>query len=202
MWEMPASRWAVVADDNESEGLFIVTESKFGFSCRNGVLSPSLVRSAKITLEERGANRGSHPETLRRTLAPSVFSDLGKHHIALAIGRFDPQAPREEQPAALADILFTPPLEYFGNAAHSGFLGLEGGDSLQPAWAMPVDQRTWTLRLHETLGRSGSALIHLNEGFSATPVDLSGKPLSKPTNTIAFRPYQIVSVKIERTENT
>ena len=202
MWEMPASRWAVVADDNESEGLFIVTESKFGFSCRDGVLSPSLVRSAKITLEERGANRGSHPENLRRTLAPSVFSDLGKYHIALAIGRFDPQAPREEQPAALADILFTPPLEYFGNVAQAGFLGLEGGDSLQPAWAMPVDQRTWTLRLHETLGRSGSALIHLNEGFSATPVDLSGKPLSKPTNTIAFRPYQIVSVKIERTENT
>ena len=198
MWEVPASRWAVVADDSESEGFFMVTESKYGFSCRDGALGLSLVRSAKITCEERGDKRGSHPEALRRTLAPHVFSDIGSHHIAIAIGKFDPQSPREEHPAALADLLFTPPLEYRGAAADCGFLELTGGDSLQPAWAVPDGPGKWTLRLHETLGRSGEATLHLKKGFRARRVDLSGKPCKGKIarNRIPFSPYKVVSVEI------
>ena len=198
MWEVPASRWAVVADDSESDGFFVVTESKYGFSCRDGAIGLSLVRSAKITCEERGDKRGSHPEALRRTLAPDVFSDIGSHHIAIAIGKFDPAAPREEHPAALADLLFTPPIEYRGAAADCGFLGLSGGDSLQPAWAVPAGPGKWTLRLHETLGRSGEATLHLKNGFRARRVDLSGKPAKEKIarNRIPFSPYKVVSIEI------
>ncbi len=198
MWEVPASRWAVVSDDSESEGFFVVTEDKYGFSCRDGVLAPSLIRSAKITNEDRGHQRGTHPEPIRRTLAPNVCSDIGEHRIRIAIGRFDPAAPREEQPAALAETLFTPVLEYSGGPADCGFLGLEGGESLQPAWVVPGGKDSWTLRLHETLGRSGSCLILLAEGWKATPVDLSGALIGKSGSTIDFRPYQIASLRISR----
>lgn len=198
MWEVPASRWAVVGDDSESAGFFVVTEAKYGFSCRDGALGLSLVRSAKITSEDRGFKRGSHPEPLRRTLAPNVLSDIGRHRIPIAVGAFDPGAPREEHPAALADLLFTPPLEYSGEALDCGFLGITGGDSLQPAWAMPCGPGKWTLRLHETLGRSGEAALHLKTGLKARRVDLSGKPTREKIvgGRIRFSPYKVIGVEI------
>lgn len=199
MWEVPTSRWSIVTDDNESEGLFLATEAKYGVSCREGVLGLSLVRSAKITAEERGHRRGAHPEPLRRTLAPHVVSDIGRHSISIAIGRFHAHAPRAEHPAALADLLFTPPVEYRGPARSCGFLGLEGGDSLQPAWAMPVAKNRWVLRLHETLGRSGTARLRLAPGWSARRVDLSGTPLGPTSTSVRFSPYKIVSLEIART---
>lgn len=202
MWEVPGSRWAVVSDDSESEGFFVVTEAKYGYSCREGSLGLSLARSAKITSESRGFLRGSHPEPLRRTLAPNLFSDIGAHHVALAVGRLHPDAPREEHPAALADLLFTSPVEYFGGAMDAGFLGLTGGNSLQPAWAIPGGPGKWTLRLHETLGCSGEAILRLTNGFQARGVDLSGKLLRDQVvgNRIRFSPYKVVSVEISSPE--
>jgi alpha-mannosidase len=200
MWEVPASRWAVVCDDSESAGFFVVTEAKYGFSCREGSLGLSLVRSAKITNEDRGFSRGSHPEPLRRTLAPNVLSDIGRHRISIAIGKFDPDAPREEHPSALADLLFTPPLEYSGRAVDCGFLGLTGGDSLQPAWAIPAGPGKWILRLHETLGRHGETTLHLHKGFKARRVDLQGKPTKEKivANRLRFSPYKVISVEISK----
>ncbi|MFZ4778671.1 MAG: glycoside hydrolase family 38 C-terminal domain-containing protein [Terrimicrobiaceae bacterium] len=198
MWEVPASRWAVVSDDSESEGFFIVTEAKYGFSCRDGALGLSLVRSARISSEDRGFVQGSHPEPIRRTLAPHVLSDIGRHRIAISVGRFDPAAPRAEHPAALADLLFTLPVEYSGGAVDCGLLGLSGGDSLQPAWAVPAGPGKWVLRLHETLGRSGEVTIHLKKGWKTRQVTLSGKPVKQKTrgNRISFSAYKVVSVEI------
>jgi alpha-mannosidase len=200
VWEAPASRWVVVADDSESEGFYVVTEAKFGFSCRDGNLGLSLVRSAKITSEERGNRAGSHPEPLRRTLAPHIVSDIGAHHIEIAVGRFDPGAPRQEHPAALAEILFTKPLAYHGAECDCGFLGLDGGDSLQPVWARPLTADRWVLRLHETLGRSGVARLALAPGWNARRVDLSGNPVGRARSLkrIEFSPYKIISIEIQR----
>lgn len=199
MWEVPMSRWCVVSDDAESEGFFVVTEAKYGASCRNGTLGLSLVRSALITSEDRGARAGSHPETIRRTLSPHVCSDIGTHHIALAVGRFDPASPRAEQPAALADILFTPPLPYRGGPVSCGFLGLDGGESLQPSWAQPEEGGAWVLRLHETLGRSGTVRLRAAPGWRLSRVDLSGKRRGAlPGGKLAYRPYEVVSVQFAR----
>ncbi len=200
MWEVPASRWAQVSDDSESEGFFMATEAKFGFSCRDGALGLSLVRSAKIPSEDRGHFPGSHPEPIRRTLSPHLVSDIGRHRIEIAIGRFDPAAPREEHPAALAEILFTPMLEYRGPARECGLLGLSGGDSLQPVWAIPVAKDRWILRLHETLGRSGTAKLHLTKGWNARRVDLMGNPLAPlpPSCKIIFTPYKVLSIEVLR----
>lgn len=200
MWEVPASRWAVVTDDCESEGFFLVTEAKFGFSCRDGALGLSLVRSAFITSEDRGHQAGSHPEPIRRTLSPHLVSDIGPHSIEIAIGYFDPAAPREEQPAAQAEILFTPPLEYTGAAQNCGFLGMTGGTSLQPVWAKPVEKNRWILRLHETLGRSGKATLQLAEGWISRTVNLQGTPISplRFSKQISFTPYKVISIEISK----
>ena len=39
MFEGAGSRWAIVSDDGETEGLGVITEAKYGFSCRDGTLA-------------------------------------------------------------------------------------------------------------------------------------------------------------------
>ena len=55
----------------------------------------------------------------------------------------------------------------------------------------------YTLRLHETLGRRGTARLRLQGGFHASRVDLAGKHVADcPDGVIEFEPYQIVSISI------
>jgi alpha-mannosidase len=200
-WEVPASRWAAVSDDAERDGLFVVTKDKYGFSCRDGTLGLTLLRSAAITCEGADTHaRASHPPTLRRTQAPAKFSDLGSHRIELAVGRHDAAAPRDEQPAAWADLLYQTPVVCRGVARSAGFLGLEGGETLQPVWAMPLGRGRWILRLNETLGQRGSARLRLAGGWRARRVDLRGRPAgpARDLKTLSFGPYALVSVLIER----
>ncbi len=199
LWEVPMSRWCVVSDDAESEGFFVVTEAKYGATCRNGVVGVSLLRSALITGEDRGNQPGAHPEPIRRTLSASRFSDIGRQRIALAVGRFDPAAPRAEQPAALAELLFTPPMVYRGGPASCGFLGLEGGESLQPVWAKPEVKGAWVLRLHETLGRRGTVQIKAAPGWRLVRIDLAGVSRGQlRRGRLDFRAYEVISVRWER----
>lgn len=192
-WEVCASRWAAVCDDTERDGLYVVTQDKYGFTCRAGVLGLSLVRSAGVTNE-----RDNRP--IRRTLWEHPVSDIGRHQIRIALGAYRADLPRAEQPAALADLLYTPAVAYEGGAISTGLVGLDGGDSLQPAWVKPLADGSFVLRLHETLGQRGVLRLALREGWSATAVDL----LEKPTNAdlsdgLAYGPYQLISVRIGRT---
>ena len=214
-WEVPASRWAAVCDDAERAGLFVVTEAKYGFSCRDGLLGLTLLKSAAITDEGTPEHSTpSHPWALRRTHAKSQFSDIGKHEIALAFGRYDIGAPRDEQPAALADLLFGTPLTYahvtspkagFNAQDESagltaGFLGLSGGETLQPTWAKPLAASKWVLRLNETLGQRGTAKLHLAPGWTAHRVTLLDAPVDdqRGITEVAFKPYELISVLIEK----
>ncbi len=209
MWEVPASRWAAVCDETEAEGLFVVTEAKYGFSCRDGVLGLSLLRSAAITCEgAEGHGERSHPASLRRTRAASKFSDMGRQRIALALGRHDASAPREEQAASLADTLFTAPLAYRGPATPAaGLVALEGGETLHPVWAKPAEggKGAWVLRLNETLGRRGRATLRLAPDWSARRVNLLEQPEAasgvrsiKDGVTIDYTPYALISLRIQR----
>ncbi|MBN8709112.1 MAG: alpha-mannosidase [Verrucomicrobia bacterium] len=200
MFESPASRWAVVADDGEAEGLGVVTESKYGFSCREGVLGVSLVRSPRVTGGEPEPRQKMFPASIRRGGARAPFTDQGRHVIRLALCFHAPDLSREDLAPALADSLYTDALTYRGGAVNSGFLGLSGGESLIPCWAKPAKSgRGWVLRLHETLGRRGRVKILLANGCRALRTDLSetvgdGGSVSE----ISFSPYEIVSLLIER----
>jgi alpha-mannosidase len=189
-WEVCASRWAAVADDTERDGLMLITEAKYGFTCRQGDLQLSLVRSAYITNED-------WHKPIRRTHAEHRVSDIGRHRIRIAVGRYRVDAPREELPATLADTLFTPPLTYRGAALASPLLGLEGGASLVPCWAQPARDGAWVLRLHETLGRREVAQVRLAPGWQAQAVELSGRPTGQTLdNGLSFGPYSLLSLRL------
>jgi len=197
-WEVPGSRWAVVANDGEREGLALVTEAKYGFSARDGDLTVSLLRSARVT----GGDyyRLAAPRELSRYQPPTPFSDQGRHVIRLALAACDPKAPAHERPAALADTLFTAPLVYRGAPRTAGLLAIDGAPPLVPAWAMPLTQRSWVLRLHEVEGQRGRAELRLAPGWTAHPCSLDGhEPARSPAVThLDYRPYQILSVRLER----
>jgi alpha-mannosidase len=201
MWEVPASRWIAGTDDGGRRGLFIVTQAKYGFSCDAGDWGVSLVRSPRMTGFD--SHRDAYAAKLSRLEPTSIYSDQGTHSISLAIGRYDLAASRENHPAALADLLFTPPLQYVGTPRSAGLRGLSGGETLVPCWAKPVDADCWVLRLHEVAGESGYARIDLDADCSARRVDLNERPVGAviTDRRIEYRPYEIVSVMISRTDS-
>lgn len=203
-WEVPASRWAAVADETEHEGLFVVSQAKFGWTCRDGTLGLSLVRSAAVTCSDAvmGGTPISHPQAMRRDPGAS-FSDLGAHTIELALGLHRADAPRDEQAAAWADLIDTPVLSAAaGQDLSCGLLGLDGGQTLQPVWAQPLGPGRWVLRLNETLGRRGTTRLRLSPGWRASQVDLRALPLDggQPIDAVTYGPYALVSVLIERSD--
>ncbi len=202
-FEVPGSRWAAVTDDTEQQGLMLITQAKYGFGCLDGLLHVSLARTAMVT-----PSRGGSTTTIGGKGAGDLdVADLGEHHIRLALGFYAADLPRPEQPAMLADTLFTPSIKYKGQAHDAGLLGLEGGDSLIPAWAKPLASAEgdggWILRLHETLGRRGIARIKFKPGLQATPVNLKDEPIGEPLNPLGelhFGPYQIKSLLIAESD--
>ncbi|MDR1280918.1 MAG: alpha-mannosidase [Opitutaceae bacterium] len=191
-WELPGSRWMALMDDAQNEGLALVTESKYGFTVHDGTVGVSLLRSALVT-------EADHHPKIRETKRPH-YSDLGEQHVELALGLFSAAAPAAEQPAILADTLYTPAIPYTGAAVSAGLLGVEGAPSLAPSWAEPVEGG-WVLRLHETLGRHGTARVRLAEGWKAEPVALDGASLGLPQAggiDLPFTQYKVLSVRISR----
>ncbi len=207
-FEGSGSRWAVVSDDG-GEGLGVVTESKYGWSCREGELGLSLLRGATTT--------GCDPKDVR--MFPSAIarprpdgtrrkmcSDQGQHTIRLALCLQGVSGAATANAAALADTLFTPPVTYVAQTANAtisaGFDGLKNGGSLVPCWAKPAaDGRGWILRLHETLGHRGRAQLRLRNGFRASRTDLSEKPVGDAETylaELAFQPYELISLRITR----
>jgi alpha-mannosidase len=199
MFEWPMSRWATVSSEGERTGLFALTENKYGVSVRDGDLAITLLRTPRhVGYEDHGR---AYPQQLSRLPKPTtIFTDLGRHTIELALGFYDLAAPRAEQPAAQAENLFTPPLAYRGAPISSAYRGLEGGETLIPHWAQPQTRHRWTLRLHEVAGQRGTAKLQLAPGWTARKVDLLGKKLdtSLRAGFLAFDPYEIVSLQVMR----
>lgn len=199
MWEWPMSRWATVSAEAERAGLFVVTEAKYGVSCRDGNLGLTLLRTQKhVGFEDHGR---AYPAQLSRLGPPAtVYTDLGRHTIPLALGCYDATALRAEQPAVLAETLFTPAVAYTGRPMASAFQGLTGGDTLIPHWAQPQGRDRWVLRLHEVGGQRGTARLRLAPGWTARPVNLLGAATAAPLRAgrLAFAPYQIVSLQLTR----
>ncbi|MFO7725524.1 MAG: glycoside hydrolase family 38 C-terminal domain-containing protein [Oceanipulchritudo sp.] len=192
MYEVPGSRWALLADDGEREGFTLVTEAKYGFTARSGTIGLSLLRSAFVT----GSN--AH-RSIRQLKDRSPYSDLGPCLIRGAITAYRADLPREEQPAALAEHLYLGPVAVNGKDAQPLFRGLEGGNSLIPVWVQPLSDGSSVIRLNETMGRRGHCRVDLAEGTSAELVDLSGEAMSgydPETGLLTFEPYGLYGLRV------
>jgi alpha-mannosidase len=80
----------------------------------------------------------------------------------------------------------------------TGLQSLKGGESLVPAWCKPVGPGEWILRLHEVLGRSGSLEVECAEGWSISRTRLDEQEEEGLEGTVAFRAYEIVSLRLKK----
>ena len=143
------------------------------------------------------------PPTLRDPRADgterTAHTDQGRHVIRLALCLHGASQAAARNAAALADSLFTGPVPYRGGSVSAGFAGLENAGSLVPCWAKPAaDGRGWILRLHETLGRRGTARLRLADGVRAYRADLSEGDAVETGPEVAYTPYGLMSLRIVR----
>ncbi len=183
MWEVAGSRWAAVHDDT-GDGLALLTEAKYGFSCFDGELGVSLLKSAR------------HPDDT---------ADIGRHLIRFAVGRHERGSGNDAlSTACAADALFAPAPTAESAASRPSPFTFEQLRSLCPAWVLPSETGSgYVIRLHETAGGSGSALLRLARPTdSVTLVDFreremaGARRIDDTTYAIDYTPYQIVSVLV------
>jgi alpha-mannosidase len=202
MWEVPFSRWLAVFDEREGNGLFAVTEAKYGATVRDGSVGISLVRSPKASGYD--VRRIAWPPALSRVKGPGEHTDLGRHFIRLAFGRYHTSLAREEHPASLADTLFTEPVAYSGRPAASPIESMQGAETVIPGWAQPLDRESWVLRLHEVAGQPGTLSLNTADGWVAARCDASGETSEKGRTklTLEVKPYEIASVLFRKQQET
>ncbi len=191
-FEVPASRWALVGDDGEASALALVARDRFGFGCHDGLLHCTLLRSALIT--ETATN-----EPLRSRAYGHSHSDHGHHTFQLALAWGGLDAPRDKQPAALADTLFTPPLAVAGSAGVPTrplpqFLG---GESLVPSWIKPAeDGAGFIIRLHETRGQRGNVRIDNPGNWKIHRSSLAEECGPPVADVLSFSPCELISLRL------
>lgn len=196
MWEVPFSRHLEVFDEGEREGLFVVSEAKYGASVRDGTIGVSLVRSPRVTGME--AHSFAWPPHLTRLENVSPYSDQGTHHIRLATGRYALDLPRERQPAMVAETLYTPPIAYRGASIPPVIHALVGGETLVPAWVKPASGKAWILRLQEVAGQRGAVRFEIASRWKMEQTNL-GESECKPLNSrVDFSPYEVISIKFSK----
>lgn len=209
-WEVPASRWASILDGN-GNGLSIITQSKYGFRGKMGVLSFTLLRSSTF---------------------PDPSADQGKHIIHFAISKhentFLPGSTEDLiiPTAAKADELFTQPVvlsTYDTSLLPKPFIHFISLGSVVPSWVMPSTSEnhrgnSFCIRLHEVSGSntdiSFSILrlddkmtnvetVNLNEKclseLEATISDDIGDQEERSCYTLTIRAYKIVTIRISYT---
>ena len=182
-WEVAASRWAAVVDDAGTEGLAFITQAKYGFSCYEGDMGLSLLRGGR---------------------SPDNTADVGMHTIRFALGTY---ASRSEggrlSTAAAAETLFAPVIVGPMPAIEPPLQVEEIGTAV-PSWILPAETTQGVIvRLHETAGARGSAILRLARPAKVSLVDLLERPMGPCTKIdgstwrVDYRPYQILSVLVQ-----
>jgi len=196
MWEVPFSRYLAVFDEGESEGLFVVTENKYGASVFEGSVGLSLVRSAKVTGMD-AQHSGPWPRHLSRLAGMAEHSDLERHRFRVAIGRYAADLPRDRQPASLAETLFTVPFAYNGRQIQRRLNLGSAGETLVPAWIKP-EADGFTVRLHEVCGRRGNVTCEIPPKAQWALSKLRGEPAEWQAGpaSFAFQPYEILGLRV------
>jgi alpha-mannosidase len=184
MWEVPGSRWAAVQYDGGIDGLAIISESKLGYAARDGFLSLSLLRSPKW---------------------PDATADLGVHTMPFALGRLQLETTDDHMSTSMtADSLFSPPLIHRGVPLRALFRW-QKLDSLNASWCAPsvVEPDAYFVRLHETAGRPGTAVLQLaHAAANAEFVDFREQLMAEleidvdGTVSIPYRPWQILTLRV------
>ncbi|HEX6788209.1 MAG TPA: glycoside hydrolase family 38 C-terminal domain-containing protein [Gaiellaceae bacterium] len=175
-YEVPGHRFADLSE--HGFGVALLTDSKYGYSCYDGVLSVSLLRSSK---------------------SPDPEADMGRHEFAYALL---PHAGDWRDAGVLAHaVAFNAPLRRTRLELEGSFATVDGGlvlDTIKRA----EDSDAIVLRLYEPYGGRGIARVRLavpvSSAHRANLLEDEGEALrvSDGEIVVPFRPREIVTVKV------
>jgi alpha-mannosidase len=175
-YEVPGHRFADLSE--HGFGAALLTDSKYGYSCYDGVLSVSLLRSPK---------------------SPDPEADMGRHEFAYALV---PHAGDWRDAGVLAHATaFNAPLRRTAFSLEGSFATVDGGlvlDTIKRA----EDSDAIVLRLYEPYGGRGIARVRLAVPFTAARrtnlLEDDGEELevSDGEVVVPFRPREVVTVKL------
>ncbi|MBK1875497.1 alpha-mannosidase [Pelagicoccus mobilis] len=191
-FEVPGSRWALISDDGEREGLSVVTENKYGFSARHGTIGVSLL-SSPLTTGEGPGFQNPFPNSLREDIPENICADLGRHSFKLILAPWQSgKTEASQHPAALADYAFTEALTAT-QGTKLPIHGVKGLDSVFISWIQPCEDGNFIVKTTETMGARGTVKLLLDEGFRATPIDGLKTPLGTALENNEFQatPYKL-----------
>lgn len=141
MWEVAGSRWMAITDGLD-RGLAVITEAKYGFGAKDGVVHLSLLRSPYT----------SDNDSIKHE---NILADQGEHDIEFSVGRFETGIDGCMSTAANAESLYTKPLLSKGIPKNVP-LFLEELATVTPSWFKSLDNTDgYLVRLHETMGVGG-----------------------------------------------
>jgi alpha-mannosidase len=168
MFEVCAQRWADLGDG--AYGVALLNDCKHGYDIHDGVMRLSLLRSP------------THPD-------PNA--DQGRHHFSYAlmphIGEFR-TAGVIEAAAAMNSVFGAPP----------GLVSVDTPQVRVEAIKLAEDSNAVIVRLYEAWGRPCTARITTTLGARrATLCDLLEGEKEETDMNIAFRPFQVVTLKLE-----
>jgi alpha-mannosidase len=175
-YEVPGHRFADLSE--HGFGAALLTDAKYGYSCYEGVLSISLLRSPK---------------------SPDPEADMGVHEFAYALV---PHAGDWRDAGVLAHAAtFNAPLRRTHFELDAPFAAVDGGlvlDTIKRA----EDSDAIVLRLYEPYGGRGVGRVRLAVPFSAARranlLEDDGEALEVSDGEIVvpFRPREVITVKV------
>jgi alpha-mannosidase len=177
-YEVPLHRWFDLGE--HGFGVSILTESKYGGSTFGNTMRVSL---------------------LRAPLSPDPTCDRGRHAFAIALF---PHAGDWRSAGTVAEAMrFNAPLRLVGHAPQGSFAAVDDPnlvlDTIKPA----EDGRGIVLRLYEAHGGRGQAVLRLARPAGRAVFcnileeELSAAPARGDTISLDYRPFQIISLRIE-----
>lgn len=205
-WEVPASRWASALNGSMSDGLSIVTEAKYGFRAKMGILSFTLLRSS--TYPDSQADQGQH--TIRYAISRHQNTFSGIDTNCMVKKALIPTA-------AKADEIFTPHIVLaragttFGPIPKALLTFIDLGSAV-PSWVMPCQNKNdsaFCVRLHEVSGANTNVTGTLSNNGTVKMVNFNEKTLKQVEKTkstthegehnfsFEVRAYQIVTLRVE-----
>jgi alpha-mannosidase len=175
-YEVPGHRFVDLSE--HGFGAALLTDSKYGYSCHEGVLSVSLLRSPK---------------------SPDPEADMGLHEFAYALV---PHAGDWRDAGVLAQaVAFNAPLRYTAFELEGSFAAVDGAlvlDTIKRA----EDSDAIVLRLYEPYGGRGVARVRLAVPCGAARrtnlLEDGGEELQVADGEIVvpFRPHEVITLNV------
>ena len=187
--EVPALRWIDVSDGSGQYGMALLSDSKYGFDVKGGVMRMSVVHGP--TYPDPEADRG------RQELLYAIVPHRGDWKAAEVTRRgFELNNP----------LIARVPMAHAGTLpkVHS-FIKVSPANVVLSALKKEMGYAEWglILRLYEIQGEKTEAKIDLPWNVEAQEVDLIERPTGKtigsgPSITVPLAPYEIKTIRVVR----